>query len=166
MRKTILLVASIALAVLLASGVALAVVTDPIYCAAATSCQGTGGADVIIGTPSRDVILPYDGDDTVYAGGRNDEVRHSFGNDMIKGGPGDDTLRGGRGDDVIYGGADKDLIDCAYLKTRKRDTADTAHYTLGVDTVVDCKDRIEPDETADGDETDPTDPAYIPPTSN
>jgi Ca2+-binding RTX toxin-like protein len=166
MRKTILLLASTALAVFLASGVAWAVVTDPIYCTAGTSCQGTGGTDVIIGTPSRDVIIPYDGEDTVYAGGGNDEVRHSFGNDTIKGGPGNDTLRGGRGNDVIYGGADKDLIDCAYLKTRKGDTADTAHYTLGVDPVVDCKDRIEPDETADGDETDPTDPTYVPPPSS
>ncbi len=136
MRKTILVLTSVALAVLLAGGVALA-----------ANIKGTGGNDVLEGTPSRDVLIPFDGDDTVYAGGGSDDVRHSFGDDLIKGGPGNDTLRGGRGNDVIYGGAGRDLIDCAYLETRSGDTGDTAYYTPGEDTVVDCKTKITPDPT-------------------
>jgi Ca2+-binding RTX toxin-like protein len=136
MRKTILLSATMALAVLLASGVALA-----------ANVQGTGGDDVLYGTGSRDTIIPFGGDDTVYALADNDDVRHSFGNDTIYGGADDDTLRGGRGSDVIYGGPGRDLIDCAWLATRAGDEEDTAYYTPGQDTVVDCKTKITPDPT-------------------
>jgi Ca2+-binding RTX toxin-like protein len=134
MRKTILLLASMASAVLLASGVAWA-----------ANIKGTGGDDVLTGTTSRDVIIPFDGNDKVYSDppnssqGGNDDVRHSFGDDTIYGGPGNDTLRGGRGTDTIYGGPGKDLIDCAYLETRADDIGDTA-YADNEDTVVDCKD--------------------------
>jgi Ca2+-binding RTX toxin-like protein len=136
MRKTVLVLASMALAVLLASGVALA-----------ANIKGTEGDDELYGTTSRDTIIPFGGDDTVYALGSNDDVRHSFGNDTIYGGAGKDTLRGGRGSDVIYGGPGSDLIDCAWLETRVSDVADTAYYTPGEDTVVDCKTKITPDPT-------------------
>ena len=179
MRKTILLLSTtLGLAVLLTSGLALAAPkkegTAPppepttIECKAGTSCQGTGGSDIIIGTPSADVIIPYDGNDEVYAGSGNDEVRHSFGDDLIKGGPGNDTLRGGRGTDRIYGGSGKDLIDCAWLATRAADKediawfikADTGYPPEEVDTVVDCKTRNQPDPTYGGDDTDPTYPYW------
>jgi Ca2+-binding RTX toxin-like protein len=75
MRKTVLLAASMTLAVVLASGVALA-----------ANVQGTGDDDVLYGTDSRDTIIPFGGDDTVYALDGNDDVRHSFGNDTIYGG--------------------------------------------------------------------------------
>jgi Ca2+-binding RTX toxin-like protein len=129
MRKTILVLTSVDLAVLLAGGVALA-----------ANIKGTGGNDVLEGTPSRDVLIPFDGND---------------------------TLRGGRGNDVIYGGAGRDLIDCAYLETRSGDTGDTAYYTPGEDTVVDCPAATSypSDPTNPTDSTDPTDPTYIPPSS-
>lgn len=137
MRKTILMLALVALAVLVASTAAWA-----------ANVQGTGGDDPqIYGTEARDTIIPFDGDDTVYALGGSDDVRHSFGADTIYGGAGNDTLRGGRGNDVIYGGPGKDLIDCAYLETRAGDVADTAYYTPGEDRVVDCKTKISPDPT-------------------
>jgi hypothetical protein len=177
MRRTVLLLATMALAVLLASGLTLAAPKPdsnppsdpiPIYCEAGTSCQGTGGRDKIIGTPSADVIIPYDGNDMVYGGSGADEVRHSFGDDLIKGGPGKDTLRGGRGTDEIYGGRDKDLIDCAWLATRAGDKEDIAWYIKDgtgfppeeVDTVVDCKTRNQPDPTYGGDAADPTYPYW------
>jgi hypothetical protein len=178
MRQTILVLATMGLAVLLASGLALAAPkkgttpppnpTAPIYCKEGTSCQGTGGPDIIIGTPSADVIIPYDGNDKVYAGSGNDEVRHSFGDDLIKGGPGNDTLRGGRGTDTIYGGVGKDLIDCAWLAMRATDKEDFAWFIKAgtgypseeVDTVVDCKTKYEPDPTYYGDESDPTYPYW------
>src|ERR687897_2850 len=128
MRKTFLVLASMALAVLLASGIALA-----------ATVKGDENDNVLTGTPNRDVINPFAGNDTVYALGGNDDVRHSFGNDTIYGGDGRDTLRGGRGTDTIYGGPGKDLIDCAYLEPRADDVADTA-YADSEDTVVDCKD--------------------------
>jgi hypothetical protein len=69
--KTVLLLASIALAVLLAGGVALA-----------ANINGDGLDNVLTGTESRNTINPFDGNDTVYALG-GDDVRHSFGDDTI-----------------------------------------------------------------------------------
>lgn len=155
MRKTILVLATMALAVLLASGLALAApkgdnTITTINCTAGASCQGTSGPDIIYGTSSADVIIPYAGKDTVYAGGGNDEVRHSFGDDTIYGGTGADTLRGGFDYDTIYGneptttgdasdGA-RDLIDCAYIGSRK-DSGPDLGYGSDNDTVVDCSNR-------------------------
>jgi Ca2+-binding RTX toxin-like protein len=157
-RKTVLVSATMALAVLLVSGLALAApkggdTTTTIYCAAGTSCQGTGGPDIIYGTSAADVIIPYAGDDEVYAYGGNDEVRHGFGKDTIYGGSGADTLRGGFDHDTIYGNqpsptdpkADtsdsaRDLIDCAYIASRK-DLGPDVGYGSDNDTVVDCSNR-------------------------
>lgn len=158
MRKTILALTTLGLAVLLASGLALAApkatttTTTRIDCSTqgSTSCQGTSGPDEIHGTDSADVIIPYGGDDIVYAGPGDDEVRHSFGNDYIEGGLGADTLRGGFDNDMIYGntldsqGGDtsdgsRDLVDCAYLPRRDKGEAyDSAYAVLGEDAVVDC----------------------------
>jgi hypothetical protein len=71
MSKTVLLLASMALAVLLAGGVALA-----------ANIKGDGLDNVLTGTESRDAINPFDGNDTVYALG-GDDVRHSFGDEII-----------------------------------------------------------------------------------
>jgi hypothetical protein len=152
--RAMLLLASAALAVLLASGLALAApkggtTTTTIDCKAGTSCQGTSGPDVIYGTPSADVILPYAGNDIVYARGGNDEVRHSFGNDYILGGSGNDTLRGGFDNDYIWGGPDRDLIDCAYVKPRGKGEAWDFAYADNQDTVVDCLGPVREDKTGD-----------------
>ena len=156
MRRSVLLLAAMGLAVLLASGLALAApkggtTTTTIYCKAGTSCQGTAGLDIIYGTPSADVIIPYAGNDFVYAGGGNDEVRHGFGIDHIEGGPGADTLRGGFDRDTIYGyapqtqGVDtadgaRDLIDCAYIGSRE-DSGPDVGFGQSTDAVVDCSNR-------------------------
>ena len=154
-RKTVLMLATMALAGLLASGLALAApkgddTTTTINCTAGASCQGTSGPDIIYGTSSSDVIIPYAGKDVVYAGGGNDEVRHSFGDDMIHGGTGADTLRGGFDHDTIYGNEPAtagdasdgahDLIDCAYIASR-RDPGPDLGYGNDDDTVVDCSNR-------------------------
>ena len=139
MRKTILVLASMALAVLLASGIALA-----------ATVKGDGNDNVLTGTSNRDVINPFGGNDTVYALGGNDDVRHSYGNDKILGGSGNDTLRGGFDNDEIWGGPGRDLIDCAYLESRdKGENYDIAHAVLGQDTVVDCKTVVYDDTTTD-----------------
>jgi Ca2+-binding RTX toxin-like protein len=140
-----LVLASVALAVLLTSGAALA-----------ATVKGDEKDNLLEGTNSRDTIIPFGGNDTVYAQGGNDDVRHSFGDDTIYGGDGRDTLRGGRGTDTIYGGPGRDLIDCAYLETRADDVGDTAYYNPNEDTVVDCKTEKP---------WDPTDPTSPPPPS-
>ena len=90
MKKMVLLLASMALAVLLAGGVALA-----------ANLRVYGLDNVLTVTESRDTINPFDGNDTVYALRGNDDVRHSLGDDTIHGGSGNDTIRGGRGVDTI-----------------------------------------------------------------
>src|SRR5215208_7139094 len=148
MRKTLVVLVSMALAMVLAGGLAFAAPkggtnTTVIECRDETtsSCQGTSGPDIIYGTTSAEVIIPYGGDDFVYAYGGNDEVRHSFGRDHIEGGQGADTLRGGFDDDEIYGNVPaatltdffqtddvgdgtRDLIDCAYLDSRDKSSSD------------------------------------------
>ena len=164
MRKTgLLMLATMGLAALLASGLALAApkggnTITYIDCnlVGSTSCQGTSGPDIIYGTESSDVIIPYAGNDKVYARGGNDEVRHGYGDDYIEGGPGADTLRGGFDRDTIYGNTPRtsdvdaadtadnarDLIDCAYLGSRKDSGPDKGFgEPIGTDTVVDCSNR-------------------------
>jgi Ca2+-binding RTX toxin-like protein len=133
MRKTVLLLASIALAVLLASGVALA-----------ANIKGDENDNELTGTSSRDTINPFAGTDTVYALGGADDVRHSYGNDYILGGSGNDTLRGGFDNDIIWGGPGKDLIDCAYLESRDKGEAYDIAHADWEDTVVDCKEVRRP----------------------
>jgi Ca2+-binding RTX toxin-like protein len=138
-RRTLLLLASMGLAMLLASGLAFA-----------ANIKGDGNDNVLTGTSSRDTINPFGGNDRVYALERNDSVRHSYGNDYILGGTGDDTLRGGFDNDHIWGGPGRDLIDCAYLESRdKGEGWDVAHAELGQDTVVDCNEVRYDDNTGD-----------------
>lgn len=104
MRRTILLVASMALTFLVASGVALAVTKI-----------GTDGSDFIVGTKGSDVLSGKGG---------SDWINGRAGNDVIKGGPGNDgptsraigQLNGGLGADVIKGGPGRDgLVDGPFL---------------------------------------------------
>ena len=137
MRRSVLLLITMAAALLLASGVALA----------ATVKGTSGNDDPLEGTEKTDNILPYNGDDVVNAYGGDDTVHHSFGNDTIYGGPGNDTLRGGRGGDKIYGGDGADLIDCASLESRGDTDTDIA-YADSLDTVVDCPEPYLDDPTS------------------
>jgi Ca2+-binding RTX toxin-like protein len=168
MSKSVVVIGSMALAMVLAAGLAFAApkdginttVTTVIDCSDETtsSCQGTSGPDTIYGSTSADVIIPYGGNDFVYAYGGNDEVRHSFGNDHIEGGPGADALRGGFGNDMIYGNrpattltgaqsddvgdSTRDLIDCAFLASRKDSGPDVGYGgDRNTDVVVDCSNR-------------------------
>jgi Ca2+-binding RTX toxin-like protein len=98
MRRTVLLLASIALAVLLVSAVALAV-----------TVRGTARGEKLVGTRYADTISAKGGDDV---------ARGLGGKDRIRGGRGRDVLRGG-GDDFLYSqdifsqsGAFRDVVDC------------------------------------------------------
>ena len=97
MRRTVVLLATMILTLMLASGVALAVAKI-----------GSDGPDTLMGTKGSDVLSGRGGTDWIDGRG---------GNDVIRGGPGDEnpltsraigTLDGGSGADVISGGPGRD----------------------------------------------------------
>ena len=122
MRKTVLFLSSVALAVLLAAGVALA-----------ATVTGTGNDEELVGTRYADTISAKGGDDL---------ARGLRGADEIRGGSGEDVLRGGRGDDVLRSqdifsptAAFRDVVDCG--PGQDRASVDFR------DRVVDCEDVVE-----------------------
>jgi hypothetical protein len=116
MRKSVLLVASVALALLLASGVALAA---NISCPTGGNglCMGTPEADTMTGTNAFDRMYGRDGADTMRGGGFEDSIRGEGGNDTIYGQGGRNRLYGDSfrhetivGNDYIIGGPAADTI--------------------------------------------------------
>ena len=101
MRKTVLFMASMALAVLLVGGVALAA---DIQCPnrAGNLCVGTTGDDTLLGTANSDEIRGLDGADLIKGLGAKD---------LLRGGPGNDEIRGGGGADDLFGGSGNETID-------------------------------------------------------
>jgi len=87
MRRTVLLLATVAFGLILASGVALA--ANVIACPGGL-CEGTTGDDEMTGTSGTDYIYAKEGNDTLRGLGAFDDLR---------GGPGNDDLDGGRGND-------------------------------------------------------------------
>jgi Ca2+-binding RTX toxin-like protein len=100
MRKVILLLATMALAILLAAGAALAA---NIQCQG-DPCVGTEQNDRITGSLEDDVIEALGGRDHVTGRGGDDEVYGGRRSDEITGGDGGDDLTGDRGPDEIRGG--------------------------------------------------------------
>jgi Ca2+-binding RTX toxin-like protein len=107
MRKTLLLLTTIALALLLAGGVALAATKQ---CKVGVTCNGTSSADTITGTIGVDEIYAGGGNDSVQALGGADYMQGGNGVDTLDGGDGDDKSGGGPGSDVFYGGAGNDRV--------------------------------------------------------
>jgi Ca2+-binding RTX toxin-like protein len=129
-RRVLLIMATIALAVLLLGGVALADTID-----------GTAGPDDLVGTDQDDVIHGSGGADYVsglaaadvlYAGAGNDTVVGREGNDRIYGNGGSDMLFGNQSNDTINSEGDqtKDVVKCGI---GKNDTA----YVDKIDRVKD-----------------------------
>ena len=108
MRRTVVLLATMVLTLLVASGVALAVTKI-----------GTDGPDFLMGTR---------GSDELFGRGGSDRINGRPGDDVILGGPGDDilidgpwhevavdTLMGGDGNDLFYANnrpAARDIVGC------------------------------------------------------
>jgi Ca2+-binding RTX toxin-like protein len=109
MRKTLLLLTTMALALLLAAGVALAAT---VTCQVGVACNGTSSADTITGTTSNDTIKGLGGNDT---------IRALDGVDKINGGPNNDTMNGGPANDTYlfanFWGADRISADSAGVDT-------------------------------------------------
>jgi hypothetical protein len=97
MRRTALLITAMAVAILVAGGVALA---KTISCAKQDGrvCLGTNNADVITGTNKADIIKARG------SGMQVDQVMARGGRDKVFGGDGADHLFGGGGSDTLNGG--------------------------------------------------------------
>jgi Ca2+-binding RTX toxin-like protein len=114
MRRTILLVATMALTLLVASGVALAV--NKIGTNGPDTLRGTNGADNLVGLGSNDKLYALAGKDNLLGGPGKDIVfggteRRPLGGDKnLAGGLGNDAVIGGRGSDNISGETGNDLV--------------------------------------------------------
>ena len=107
MRRTILLMATMALTLLVASGVALAVTRI-----------GTNGPDTLRGTNGDDTLIGLGGNDRIFGGLRgNDNLLGGSGKDVVIGGKnmdrrlgGNKNLVGGSGNDWVAGGLGTDNV--------------------------------------------------------
>jgi Ca2+-binding RTX toxin-like protein len=114
MRRTIVLLATMALTLLVASGVALAVTrigTD-----GPDTLRGTNGDDNLLGKGANDILLALGGNDTLLGGSGKDVVNGGNlaepfgGNKNLVGGEGNDAVQGGLGSDNVLGGEGNDFM--------------------------------------------------------
>jgi RTX calcium-binding nonapeptide repeat (4 copies) len=105
MRRTILLLATMALTVLVASGVALAI--NKVGTQARDFLKGTDGADNLVGKGANDLIFGLAGKDNLLGGSGKDIV---LGGTFTRSLPGKKDLVGGTGNDVVFGGKGSDHV--------------------------------------------------------
>jgi hypothetical protein len=119
MRRTMLLLASMALTLLVASGLALAV--NKVGTQGRDFLKGTDKADNLIGNGETDLIFGLAGNDNLIGGSGKDFViggtytqshgpRALGGNKNVVGGDGNDVVWGGKGSDNVVGGEGNDLL--------------------------------------------------------
>jgi large repetitive protein len=108
MRRTALLLASMVLTVLLASGVALAALKT-IKCEGWERCIGTDRRDLMKGDDRGNDIWGRDKGDILKGFGGYDELAGQKGDDRLVAGPSRDRLEPGTGDDTLDGGDGPDL---------------------------------------------------------
>ena len=115
MRTPVLLLTSMALAVLLACGVAFAVDKNCPrtggYCVGTEEpdnlsgserrdiMEGLWGDDTLLGNEGNDDVTGYNGDDTLSGGAGNDDFATEFSDNLHEG---SDTIKGGGGYDYVY----------------------------------------------------------------
>jgi Ca2+-binding RTX toxin-like protein len=114
MRRVALVLTAMALALVLASGVALAV--NKVGTNGPDTLRGTNKADNLLGRSANDILLALAGNDNLLGGpGKDivyggDENRLSGGNKNMVGGSGNDSVIGGRGSDIVLGEEGDDLV--------------------------------------------------------
>jgi Ca2+-binding RTX toxin-like protein len=113
MRRLVLLLTAMALALLLASGVALAV--NKIGTDGPDTLRGTNGNDNLLGRGDNDILFALNGRDNLLGGPGNDWLdtrRMGFrsGDKNMVGGSGNDAVIGGRGSDNVLGEEGNDLV--------------------------------------------------------
>ena len=106
MRRVVILLTTVAAAIVVGSGVALAAT---IWCDGG-HCFGTNRPDSIFGTDRHDAIFAKDGGDFVSGRGRADNLNGGDGDDELLGGWGDDWVKGGRHDDAVEGNLGNDRL--------------------------------------------------------
>jgi Ca2+-binding RTX toxin-like protein len=116
-RRTVLLLASTSIAVLLACGVALAAtftgndLDNVIYGGStADTIDGKGGADALYGKGGNDTLYGGPGNDNP-ATSLYDNVTNSYVGAGVRGGGGADKIEGQEGDDYIEGNAGRDTVN-------------------------------------------------------
>ncbi len=102
MRRAILVLTVMTTALLLASGVALAVTET-----------GDAGDNVLRGSNEPDTLSGGGGDDRLYGYGARDRLYGDSGADRVFGGGGPDQLFGGQGFDRVFGDGGDDFINVA-----------------------------------------------------
>jgi Ca2+-binding RTX toxin-like protein len=103
MRRTIVLLTTMAMTLLVATSVAMADTVACMYNPIALdqdTCFGTNEDDEIYGTVANDTIFAHDGNDDIYALRGNDSIVAHEGDDRIVGGRGDDDIHGAEGMDT------------------------------------------------------------------
>ena len=113
-RRTILLLAAMGTALLLSSGVALAL--NVIKCGSEEPCHGTDRPDLMKGTDGFNFMLGHGNDDALKGFGRSDELFGQEGDDRLLGGRGQDFVVGGKGDDTLRG---EETIDGYFFERSK-----------------------------------------------
>jgi|SRR5215212_605518 hypothetical protein len=167
MRRAIISLMAMGAALMLASGVALAIMTK--HCVEGSPCHGTAGKDDIYDSKGSDEIHGhggYDllmsgtqikddpnagsGDDVIYGEGGPDDVwiwdgvsrGRPVGPDEFYGGPGEDWVISYAGENTISGGPGNDRI---WAANGARDVIDcgggndTVEYNQGVDKIGGCE---------------------------
>jgi RTX calcium-binding nonapeptide repeat (4 copies) len=115
MKRTMLLLATVTLSLLVASGIALAV--NKIGTDHRDFLKGTDGADNLVGKGDSDRIFGLAGKDNLIGGpgkdmvvGGNEHLFPSGGDKSLLGGPGNDVVLGGKGSDSIFGNEGNDFV--------------------------------------------------------
>jgi Ca2+-binding RTX toxin-like protein len=142
MQRVVLLMAAMASALLLASGVAWAVNTvggpgDDTLTGTneADNLLGMGGDDTIFGLRGRDNLLGNSGDDTVI-GGKQPATPLGGGPKNLDGGSGNDFVGGGNGTDNVIGGDGIDYVaDGDFVKDTSVDNVSAGAGNDGVQVV-------------------------------
>ena len=169
MRRVALVLAAMALALLLASGVALAV--NKIGTDGPDTLWGTNGDDNLIGKGGDDVLHSLNGRDTLLGGSGKDcllcltrQGRFFAGDKNLLGGTGNDFIWAGKGSDDVVGAEGNDLLIDDWVREFSKDdfsggpgndAIDVLHYRSARDRVVcgggfdrvaaDSKDVVAPD---------------------
>jgi len=100
MRKVMLMLSVMAVALVVASGLALAV-----------EKSGGAGNDSIVGTDNNDTLSGGGGNDDIFGKGARDRIHGDSGADDLMGNSGRDELYGDDGDDDYFGGPGNDFLN-------------------------------------------------------
>ncbi len=147
--RSLLILATMALGVMLLGGVALAVNKT----CTTNLCKGTNGPDRLTGTDAKNQIYGFGGPDYINGKAAADQLYGGRGGDTVYGKDGRDYINGGRVSDKLFGGRGNDTISAQdgykdYIDCGPGD--DTANVDADLDTWVNCENVRPPDGTPKG----------------